>query len=95
MTAATSPPLPHPSPSPAQSSRDPLSNFVEDLDALLHRWSERTDGQWNESIVYSFVDQKPLDGYARQRRGPQVKIVLTITDTTRIDELRPVDGRKG
>ena len=84
MTATTtSPPLPRPSPSPAQSSRDPLGNFVEDLDALLHRWNERTGGQWNETILYSFVDEEPLDGYARQRRGPQVNIALTLTDTTR------------
>jgi len=87
MTATTSPPLPRPSPSPAQSSRDPLGNFVEDLDAILHRWNERTGGQWNETILYSFVDEEPLDGYARQRRGPQVNIALTLTDTTRTDEL--------
>ena len=73
--------------SPAQSSRDPLGNFVEDLDALLHRWNERTGGQWTETILYSFVDKESLDDYARQRRGPQVKIALTLTDTTRADEL--------
>jgi hypothetical protein len=106
MTATTSPPLPDPSPSPADLPRDTLGHFLEDLDGFLRRWRDRTGGHWIETIRFSFIDEEPIEGCARQRRGPQAKVLLTITDMARADELaaayywvgmdrRPVDRPAG
>ena len=68
-------------------SADPIREFAEELDTLLCRWRDRAGFHWEQTTSYPYIDQEPEGGYARQRRGPQARIVLVVTEMTRIDEL--------
>jgi hypothetical protein len=81
----------NPSINPVDCSCDPLAEFGKEFCALLDRWRDRTGGYWRQNMVRSFVDDEPIRGqddllYPRLHHGPQVKIVLTLTDMTRADE---------
>jgi hypothetical protein len=66
-------------------SADPIREFAEELDTLLCRWHGHTDLHWIATVARSFIDEEPQDGWARQRRGPQVKISMLLTDKAHPD----------
>ena len=87
MAVTTPQTSPDPSIGRTEHSPDPISEFLIELDGLLRRWNGRTAGHWTEQIVYSLNEEDPAKGCARLRRGPQAKINLTVTDTSRTDDL--------
>lgn len=71
----------------AKPPADPLTEFGTELDALIRRWSEKTGGRCETAARPTLIEELPVDGFRRQRRGPLIEITLTVTDMTRAHEL--------
>jgi hypothetical protein len=74
-------------PAAAATSRDPLSEFDAELNALVQRWSERTGGRCEIAVRPTFIDEPPVEGFKQRRVGPLVEITLTVADLSRAGEL--------
>ena len=66
--------------------------FGLELMSFLESWQGRDGLAWTMGFEGSFIAMPPSvdehgNRWRQSRRGPQIKLHLVITDTTRVDEL--------
>lgn len=65
----------------------PLAGVLDGIEVALKAWADGTGCRWDMQIKASFIETEPVGGFRNHRRGPQTQIILTFTDTSRLDDI--------